>query len=63
MDRLKKQIGQNEKMIDGLKKKMNNPSYATKVPEEVKAENAKKLELYEEEHAKLSESLEELSQL
>lgn len=42
---------------------MSNPSYAEKVPEEVKLENLTKLNLLEEEHGKMKESIEELGKI
>ncbi len=63
MERLGKRMVSSEKQIEGLKKKMGNPSYAQKVPEDVKEENEKKLQLLQEEHAKMVESMEELSKL
>jgi len=61
--RLQKKIEENEKLIEGVKKKMNVPDYDTKVPEKVKIQNQEKLDAYSNDNAKLNEALEGFKKL
>ena len=56
IDRLKKRQNELQKYIDDVKKKTSIPNYDTKVPESVKAENAKKIATYETEYAENQKS-------
>jgi len=57
IERLEKKIAANNGLIDGLQKKMGVSDYETKVPEKVRKENKEKLEGYQTDNTKLSESL------
>ena len=48
--------------MDDLKKKTTIPNYETKVPENVKQENAKKMAGYEGEHGENQKSQDEMAQ-
>jgi len=61
--RLEKKIEENNKFIDGIKKKTSAADYDTKVPEKVKKQNAEKLEGYTNDNAKLNEALENFKKL
>ncbi len=50
IQRLKKRENELNKLMEGLKKKMSIPNYETKVPENVRNENAEKYSTYEREH-------------
>ncbi len=56
IDRLKKRQNELQKYIDDVKKKTSIPNYDTKVPESVKAENAKKIAAYETEYSENQKS-------
>ena len=49
--------------MDGLKKKMQVPTYEAKVPESVRAENLEKLNTYEREFAENEKGQGELANL
>jgi len=61
--RLEKKIEENNKFIDGIKKKTSAADYETKVPEKVKKQNAEKLEGYTNDNAKLNEALDNFKKL
>ena len=56
IDRLKKRQAEIQKYMDDLKKKTSIPNYDQKVPEAVKAENAKKMATYETEYSENQKS-------
>ncbi len=56
IDRLKKRQGELTKYIEDVKKKTNVPNYEQRVPENVRAENAKKLATYETEYVENQKS-------
>ena len=62
IDRLRKRQKELEKYMDDLKKKTTIPNYETKVPENVKQENAKKMAGYEGEHGENQKSQDEMAQ-
>ena len=62
IDRLKKRQAELQKFIDDLKKKTSLPNYEQKVPENVRAENAKKMATYETEFSESQKSQNILTQ-
>jgi hypothetical protein len=61
--RLKKKQAELQKLIDAAKKKMNIKDYESKVPEDVRTEQAAKLSLYENEFKVNEDSMEVLSKI
>ncbi len=56
LERIKKRQNELNKLIDGQKKKMSIPNYETKVPQNVRNENAEKLAGYEREFIEIENS-------
>ena len=61
--RLEKTLAKLEKELGGLRKRLQNPKFATSAPEEVVAETRANLRAREEEEAKLRTALERLAEL
>ena len=58
--RLAREIEKTRKEIDGLEKKLGNPKFVERAPEEVVAENRRRLAGYQAQETKLSEGLQRI---